>query len=79
MQIYYLENLDHPLNDNNHRMVVPRAAVFSKKYISTLTIADRWADKDDHICYGKLRVRFIPLHHLMNILHIFGFLFPSVT
>ncbi|OQU77997.1 uncharacterized protein LOC8085124 isoform X2 [Sorghum bicolor] len=53
--IYYLENLDHPLNDNNHRMVVPRAAVFSKQYISTLTNADRWADKYDRICYGKLR------------------------
>jgi hypothetical protein len=73
MQIYYLENLDHPLNDNNHRMVVPRAAVFSKQYISTLTNADRWADKDDRICYGKLRVRFIPLHHLKNILYIFVF------
>jgi hypothetical protein len=51
MQIYYLRNLDHPLNDNNSHMVVPKVALFSKQHISML---NRWADKEDHICYDKL-------------------------
>ncbi|CAN6353792.1 unnamed protein product [Urochloa humidicola] len=41
--IYYLDNLMHTENHDN-RMVTPRAALFTKKKVSTIRLADRWKD-----------------------------------
>ncbi|TVU00684.1 hypothetical protein EJB05_53866, partial [Eragrostis curvula] len=51
--VYYLDQLDHPLNDSD-RKSTPRAALFDRKKVEHLTINDKITDDNGHISYGAL-------------------------
>lgn len=55
MQIYYLDQLDHELN-NCDRISTPRAAFFDKHKVEHITLGDIFTRKDGRIVYGATQV-----------------------